>query len=178
MITVNIPECECYDEVNNKFITFPSVKLRLEHSLISISKWESRWEIPFLSKREKTDAQLSDYIQCMSIDNNISEEVFFRIPVSEIERINTYINSKQTAIEFLDDKQSGKTLTSDMIYYWMICFNIPFECSKWHLNRLLALIKVCDIENNKHSKKRNPKELYSRNRALNEARKAKYNTKG
>lgn len=182
MLQLTIPALELYDEGANEFITLPPVNLQLEHSLVSISKWESKWHKPFLSKGEKTREETIDYVKCMTITQNVNDSVYARLDSTCIQKINDYIDNPMTATWFSDEKgpkkPGGKTvITSELIYYWMIALNVPFECQKWHLNRLLTLIKVCEIKNTP-PKKMGQKELLSRNRALNAARRKKLNTRG
>lgn len=180
MLQITIPAVELWDERKQEFVTTKEQTLQLEHSLVSISKWESKWCKPFLSKQEKTFEETLDYIKCMTITQNVDPEVYNYLTNKNIEEINNYINAPMTATYFSDDKiakTSREQITAELIYYWMIALNIPFECQKWHLNRLLTLIKVCNIKN-QPPKKRNRKEIMSRNTALNAARKKQLNTKG
>lgn len=170
---------EFYDEDNNEFIMFNEQVLQLEHSLVSISKWESKWHIPFLDGKDKTLEQIIDYVRCMTITQNVKPEVYNRLTEDNLKAINDYIENPMTATTFSDINQrpSREIITSEIIYYWMVSFNIPFECQKWHLNKLLTLIKVCNIKNSP-PKKMSRQEILSRNRALNEARKKNLNTRG
>lgn len=179
MLKITVPELEFYDEVNNEFMTFPEQRLQLEHSLVSISKWESKWHKPFLDGKDKSVEQIIDYVRCMTITQNVKPEVYNRLTESNLQAINDYIENPMTATTFTDYSQSNnrEIITSEIIYYWMVTFNIPFECQKWHLNKLLALIKVCNIKNNP-PKKMSQQEIMARNRALNEERRKKMNTKG
>jgi hypothetical protein len=180
MLQITIPAVELWDERKQEFVTTKEQTLQLEHSLVSISKWESKWCKPFLSKQEKTFEETLDYIKCMTITQNVNPEVYNYLTNKNIEEINNYINAPMTATYFSDDKiakTSREQITAELIYYWMIALNIPFECQKWHLNRLLTLIKVCNIKN-QPPKKRNRKEIMSRNTALNAARRKQLNTKG
>ena len=154
--------------------------LQLEHSLISISKWESKWNKAFLSKNEKTYEETVDYIKCMTITQNVDPSVYLRLTNENIEQINQYIDAPMTATYFMEDddkKPSRETITAELIYYWMIALNIPFECQKWHLNRLLTLVKVCNIKN-APPKKRSKGDIMRRNAKLNAARRAKHHTRG
>lgn len=180
MLQILVPASEMYDESTGEFITGKDFNLQLEHSLVSISKWESRWCRAFLSNKPKTYEETIDYIKCMTITQNVPDETYSRLTRENIDQINKYIEAPMTATHFLDDK-SGRggsdTVTSELIYYWMIALNIPFECQKWHLNRLLALIRVCNIKN-QPAKKMSKSEIMNRNRALNEARRKQLNTRG
>lgn len=181
MLRITIPAVEKYDEVNNLFINTKEQHLQLEHSLVSISKWESKWCKPFLSKDTMTREETIDYIKCMTLTQNVDSEVYNNITNPIIKEINAYINAPMTATWFSEDNKKGlpsrETITNEIIYYWMITLQIPVEFQKWHLNRLLTLIKVCNIKNTP-AKKLSRKELLSRNRALNEARRRAANSKG
>lgn len=180
MLQITIPAVELWDERKQEFVITKEQTLQLEHSLVSISKWESKWCKPFLSKQEKTFEETLDYIKCMTITQNVDPEVYNYLTNKNIEEINKYIDAPMTAIYFSDEKNSKTSreqVTAELIYYWMIAFNIPFECQKWHLNRLLTLIKVCNIKN-QPPKKRSRKEIMSRNAALNAARRKQLNTRG
>ena len=180
MLKITIPAVEQYDEVNQEFITTKEQTLQLEHSLVSLSKWESKWGKPFLSKEAKTVEETTDYIRCMTITQNVDPNVYNFLTNQNIQEVNQYIEAPMTATWFAEDKNSkgGKEqITSELIYYWMISLNIPFECQKWHLNRLLTLVRVCNVKN-QPPKKMGKKELMSRNAALNAARRKQLNTKG
>lgn len=179
MLKIKIPSVEAYDEKNNLFINIPETDLQLEHSLVSIAKWESKWCKPFLSKEEKTPEELLDYIKCMTLTQNVNPDVYNFIPNNILAKINKYIEAPMTATTFREDnkKQSREIITNEIIYYWMVSFNIPFECQKWHLNRLLTLIRVCSVKN-APQKKMSAREIMARNKALNKARKAQMNTRG
>lgn len=180
MLEIVIPETEQWDEVNQEFITSNRQILRLEHSLVSLSKWESKWKKPFLSNKEKTYEETIDYIKCMTLTQNVNDTVYNLLDKDNIEKINKYIGDPMTATTFKEDpnKKGGREIiTSELIYYWMISLNIPFECQKWHLNRLLTLIKVCGIKN-QPPKKMSKKDVMSRNAALNAARRKQMNSRG
>lgn len=182
MLQVTIPEREFYDEKRQEFVTTQSVSLQLEHSLVSLSKWESKWCKPFLGKGERTNEEVMDYIRCMTITKNVDQNVYNYIPAPVINQIKDYINAPMTATwinerETLPKKGGIEVVTAEVIYYWMIALNVPMECQKWHLNRLITLIRVCNISN-QPPKPVNRKEMISRRRALNEARRSQLNTKG
>lgn len=182
MLQLTVPAQESWDAKNRVFVVQKETTLQLEHSLVSLSKWESKWCKPFLSKLEKTDEELLDYIKCMTITQNVSPEVYVRISTSVdiLDQIRTYINSPMTATTFSkEDETKGKSeiVTAEIIYYWMVTFNIPVKFETWHLNRLLTLIRVCSVKNSQ-PKKRNRKDVMSRQAALNAARKKRLNTKG
>lgn len=180
MLKITIPKIEQYNEVNNEFIYTKEQVLFLEHSLVSLSKWESRWCKPFLSKQEKTIDESIDYIKCMTVTQNIDEVIYKFINKEHLNKVSEYIEAPMTATTFSKDKNRStnrETITSEIIYYWMIALNIPFECQKWHLNRLLTLINVCNVKNNP-PKKMGRKEVMSRNAALNASRRQMLNTRG
>ncbi len=180
MLKITVPGLELYDETKNEFINYKDQILQLEHSLVSISKWEAKWHKPFLSDEDKTLEEIIDYIKCMTITQNVKSDVYDRLTSDNIQTINDYIQDSMTATTFSDDKKkTGKKeiVTSEVIYYWMVTYNIPMECQKWHLNRLLTLVKVCTIKNSPPKKMSNS-EIISRNKALNAARRKKLNTKG
>jgi hypothetical protein len=180
MLKVTIPEIELYDEDKNEFFTSKRQELQLEHSLVSLSKWESKWCKPFFSKEKKCREEYIDYIRCMTLTQNVDPEVYNFITPEILKQIENYIDAPMTATTFNDRDQARgnrETITSEIIYYWMIAYEIPFECQKWHLNRLLTLIRVCSIKNGPQ-KKMSKKDIYSRNSALNAARRQQFNTKG
>lgn len=181
MLQVKIPlGPEEWDEEKQEFVEPEYKTLQLEHSLVSLSKWESKWGKAFLTKEEKTYEETIDYVKCMTLTQNVKPEVYQHITKSIFKEINDYIENPMTATTIYEDKSSRgsrETVTSELIYYWMIALNIPFECQKWHLNRLLTLIKVCNVKNTP-PKKRSRRELMSRNAALNAARRKKLNSKG
>lgn len=179
MLEIIIPEREYYDEINNEFIIDQKRVLRLEHSLVSISKWESKWLKPFLSVKDKTADEIIDYIRCMTITQNVEPEVYNRLTENNMIAINEYINAPMTATTFnnMKDTPNREVITSEVIYYWMVAFNIPFECEKWHINRLLTLIKVCNAKSNP-PKKMSKQEIIARNRQLNAERRKQLNSKG
>lgn len=180
MLQITIPAGEMYDERDQTFISIKGQILQLEHSLISLSKWESKWCKSFLSNPDKNLEETIDYIRCMTLNNNVDPNVYLFLTNENIKEINDYIAAPMTATYFSEDKTGRKNneiITSELIYYWMIAQNIPVDFQKWHLNRLLTLIRVCNIKNSppkKHSKR----ELMSRNAALNAARRKQFNTKG
>lgn len=180
MLRITIPASEGWDEGKQEFVYFKAQTLQLEHSLVSLSKWESKWNKPFISSKEKTFEEIIDYIKCMTITQNVNPEVYGRLTAKIIKEINEYIGAPMTATTFSNEPKGGRNReqsTSELIYYWMIAYNIPFECQKWHLNRLLTLIHVCEIKSQK-PKKMSKSEIMSRNAALNAARRKQLNTKG
>lgn len=179
MLKIILPAIEQYDEGKNEFVKTKEKVIQLEHSLISLSKWESKWCKSFLSKDNKSFEESVDYVRCMTITSNVDYDDYLRITDEHIRQVSNYIEAPMTATFFTKDKGSPnrEIITAEIIYYWMIALNIPFECQKWHLNRLLTLINVCNIKN-KPPKKVGKKEILSRNAALNAARKKSLNTKG
>lgn len=179
MLEITIPGIELYDEEKNEFINYSEETIQLEHSLVAISKWESKWCKPFLSGKDKTTEEILDYIMCMTTSKDVNNDVYSRLTQENFSKINDYIGHPMTATTFSDERRTTnrEIITSEIIYYWMVSFNIPFECQYWHVNRLLALIKVCNIKNNP-PKKMSKQEVLSRNKALNEARKRELKTKG
>lgn len=180
MLRITIPAVEYWDEQKQEFVYTKEQTLQLEHSLVSLSKWESKWCKAFLTKNEKSFEETKDYIKCMTLTQNVDSDVYDHLTNGNINEVNKYIEAPMTATYFSDDKQgrlSREQVTAELIYYWMIALNIPFECQKWHLNRLLTLIKVCNIKN-QPPKKRSKKDIMSRNAALNAARRKQFNTRG
>lgn len=181
MLQIIVPiSPEGWDERKQEFVEPKYKKLQLEHSLVSLSKWESKWRKAFFSKQEKTNEETMDYIKCMTITPNVPPEVYLYLTQANIEQINEYIGAPMTATVFYDkktNKSNKEVITAELIYYWMIALNIPFECQKWHINRLLTLIHVCEIKN-RPPKKMSQSEIMRCNAELNEMRKKKYNTKG
>lgn len=180
MLPIAIAAGEMWDSAKEEFVYSTKRSILLEHSLISISKWESKWNKPFLSKEPMTPIEFLDYIKCMTLTQNVDPMVYEFLSDDNIDDILNYIDAPMTATIVRDDPSSdvGKEIvTSELIYYWMVTFNIPFECQKWHINRLITLIKVCETKN-KPAKKRSRKDVASQYAALNEARKQQLKTKG
>jgi hypothetical protein len=169
-----------YNDETNEFGKSKEHELCLEHSLVSLSKWESKWHKPFLTKDEKTVEETIDYIRCMTITQNVDSKTYDFITIDNISQVREYIEAKMTATTFSNNNQkitNREVITSEIIYYWMVAMNIPFECQKWHLNRLLTLINVCNIKNSP-PKKMGKREVMSRNAALNAARRNSLNSQG
>ena len=181
MLRIVVPiSPEGWDEKKKEFIEPKVQVLQLEHSLISLSKWESKWCKPFLSTEDKTIEETLDYIKFMTLTPNVNPDVYTHITKKNLEEISEYIQAPMTATTFSDSKNArGKReiITAELIYYWMISLNIPFECQKWHLNKLLTLIKVCNVKNSP-PKKRSKKETNNYYEALNAARRKQLNSKG
>lgn len=182
MLKVYVPGREWYNESVGEFMLFKGCALTLEHSLLSVSKWESRWKTPFLeSNPPKTKEQSMDYIRCMTINQGVDSFVYYNITQDLMDQINEYIGDSKTATFVTRTKKSRppvkEPITSELIYYWMVTYGIPFECQKWHLSRLLTLIDVCTFKN-EPPKKMTKNEILKRNAALNKARCKKGNTRG
>lgn len=191
MLRIKIPDQpneQLWDEANEVFVYRPGLKgceLNLEHSLLSVSKWESIWCKPFLESKDRTVEETLSYIECMTVTpSNVNPEIYKRIPQSEFERVNKYINNPSTASTIGGGikggrGRNGETVTSELIYYWMTAAGIPFECQKWHLNRLLTLIRICEIRNDpKGQEKMSANEIRKNYDKLNEARRKALHTKG
>lgn len=181
MLRLNVEvEKEKWDESREEFVPPKYETIELEHSLRSISKWETKWHKAFLGKREKTNEELLDYISCMSLHGDIRKDLLYSLNDDNIESINKYIDDPMTSVCFQEDNSSSTsrdTVTSELIYYWMITAGIPFECDKWHINKLLSLIRVCSIKNS-NGEKMNKNDLARRNAKLNSARKRKMGSRG
>lgn len=180
MLTITIPGVEVYNEETNEFSTTKEYTLALEHSLVSLSKWESSWEKPFLTKTKKTYAESIDYIKCMTLTQNVPVAAYLAITNEIMAEVDKYVDAPMTATTFSKTQAksvSREIVTAEIIYYWMIALNIPFECQKWHLNRLLTLVTVCNLKN-QTPKKMSKRDLLRRNSSLNEMRKQQLNTRG
>lgn len=172
MLQITIPAREQWDEINQVFINTKEQTLMLEHSLVSLSKWESKWCKPFLTNKEKPYEEIIDYVKCMTITQGVDPLVYNNLTKENIKEITDYIAAPMTATWFREDKnapRNSEQVTSELIYYWMISLNIPFECQKWHLNRLLTLIKVCNVKNTP-PKKRSARDTIASYAALNAQR--------
>lgn len=180
MFQVVIPESENWDETKEEFVQIKSVTFQIEHSLVSLSRWESKWNIPFLEKNDKTTEQIIDYVRCMTTTQNVDPKIYQRLTAPIFSQISEYIEAPMTATWFndeLDAARKKEVITAEIIYYWMIVQNIPLECQKWHLNRLLTLIRVCSIKN-APPKKMGRKDMLAQRKALNETRRNRINSKG
>lgn len=179
MLQITIPQTELFDEETQEFFQIKEQTLCLEHSLVSVAKWESKWKKPFLGMEEKTSEELIDYIRCMTITQNVNHLCYLCLTKDNLFDVKNYIEDPMTATTF--KKQSGKknreVITSEIIYYWMVMLGIPFECQKWHLNRLLTLITVCNIKNTP-PKKMSKRDAFAQQHQLNAIRRSKLNSSG
>ena len=186
-LILHVPKRELFDDVRSVVYDVPAKTLTLEHSLLSISKWESKWNKPYLpqpllpkSSQIKTRAETLDYVRCMTIENNVDPNVYLALSNAELNKIMAYINAPMTAQKLSKSKQGrgNDIITNELIYYWMTALSIPFRpCETWHLNHLLALIELC-ARKNEPSKKMKPNEILKQNQSLNKARRAKHHTRG
>jgi hypothetical protein len=179
VLVIEVPLKEGFDETTGKKVVAESFKLELEHSLVSLSKWESFFEKPFLSDEEKTNEEVLWYVQAMTLTPDVPPEIYTKFSEGNFTAINNYISSKMTATRFYggNDEKNKEIITAEVIYYWMITLGVPFECQHWHLNRLLTLIQVCNRKN-APEKELSPAEIARRNRELNAQRKAALGTTG
>lgn len=180
MLKLIVQGNEFYDEETSSFITTEGFELELEHSLLSLSKWESKHQIPFLASGKLTTDQIADYVMCMIQTPNITLDMIQVAGKQVFDPVNEYINSPQSATTFGEmpkPRGRGEVITSELIYYWMVAFNIPFECETWHLNRLFSLIRICNIKNGK-PQKMSRSDMAQRNRELNAKRRAELGTSG
>lgn len=188
MLRMTVQAGEFYDEAKNEFTYTKETVLELEHSLASVARWESKWKKPFLDAggfvkddtSKKTPEEFYDYLRCMTLNQIEDKNCYRSLTPLQLEVINHYIQDPATATTFSDKEQkkfSSQKITAEIIYYWMTELNIPFECDKWHLNRLLALIKVCFKKKEKPKKKPRGEAIAERKR-LNAARQKQYNTRG
>lgn len=179
---IHVPKQEFFNNETQEFYYTKETTFKIEHSLVSIAKWESKWHVAFLDdKVEKTEEMIIDYIKCMTISQNVDPEIYYHLPMETMKEINDYIGDPMTATTFSGTDRTpnnGEFITNEVVYYWMIAQNIPLECEKWHFNRLMTLIKVCSEKNNPDKKKMNRRDILNQNRALNEARKKAMNSRG
>lgn len=179
MLRIIIPSVETFNEETNGFDKTKETELQLEHSLISVSKWESKWCKPFISKQPRTEEETIDYIRCMTITQNVDQIIYDILPQEQLDKIVAYIDSPMTATTFTKSKGkiNNEIITSEIIYYWMVTFQINWEAQRWHLNRLLTLINICNVKNQPKGK-RSKKDILNHNRELNAQRRAQLNTTG
>ena len=180
MLIIKVPQTELFDPKTETFNYLPETILKLEHSLISISKWESRWHKAYLKNDpNRTVAETLDYVRCMSL-TPVDLQTVSRLGPKDFETIQAYINEQSTATTVKNiggSKNSNQTVTSELIYAWMTELRIPWEAQKWHLSRLMTLINVMN-ERQKPQKKMSRAQTAKQNAAINAARRAKYNTRG
>ena len=182
MLKITIPAQEFFDDRKQEFIYTKETTLQLEHSLVSISKWEAKWKVPFLMERDEqhrlTQEQIQDYIRCMTITQNVDPLTYYSLTNENVSEIIKYIEDKQTATWFgklgpNKGPRDTRPMTSERLYHLMVNYNIPFSCEKWHISRLMTLIRICQEESKKQEKK-NPKDAAIARHNLNAARRAKH----
>lgn len=168
MLEITVAPREYYDEAHNQFITVPSEKLVLEHSLISLSKWESKWHKVFLSDEKRTNEMQIDYIRCMTVNKGVNPMAYYGLTNKQLAEIEAYIEDPMTATWFADEKRPGKkkVITNEVIYSWMVDLGIPVEFERWHLNRLITLIRVLN-KSHEPKKKMSKKDTFARYAELN-----------
>ena len=181
MLTIIVPPSELFDEKTSKFIPVKGTTLQLEHSLVSISKWEAKWHKIFCDDSvKKSPEETLDYIRCMTLTQNVDPLVYYVLTEDCVKKINDYIADPMTATKFNEEQlkkmsvgkpRHDEKMSSELIYYWMVAAQIPFECQKWHLNRLLTLIRICGIKN-EPPKKMSKSDLNAKYRNTNAARRA------
>lgn len=183
MLKIVVPAWEDWDPTANKFVTGAETRLTLEHSLVSVSKWESKYHKPFLNEESKTAEEMLDYIKFMTIphlSSKFDDSVFLHLTQDNIKQIEDYLGDPMTATTFSNNQmRPGKkeVITSEIIYYWMVSYGIPFECQRWHLNRLITLVRVLGIKN-APPKKMGKRDIMAQNKSLNAARRAKHHSRG
>ena len=179
MLTITIPACEYYDSLNNRFHYSKEQEIVIEHSLVSISKWEQKFKVPFLG-RQLSGSEFIEYVKCMTITKNVDPLVYNAMTKQNIEDIKAYMEDPMTATWFSKMRSrthSGKAITNELVYYWMFALNIPIDCQKWHFNRLTTLIRVCS-EENAPKEKMSQAETAAYYAKLNAERKKKWGTTG
>lgn len=180
MLQITIPTIDLWDEVSEKFVSIEGQTLELEHSLVSLAKWESKWCKAFLGKEEKTNEEVRDYIRCMTLTPNVNPDIYNYLTGENFKEVNEYIQAPMTATTFSDNKTSRgsrQIITAEVIYAWMFSLQIPMECQYWHLNRLMTQVRACSVMN-QSPKKMSKRDIMSQNAALNAARRQKMNSKG
>lgn len=182
-LTIVVPKRELYDEINNEFHYVEETVLKLEHSLVSLSKWEAKYKVPFISRNKaekKTKEQTLDYIRFMTLTQNVNPDVYYCLTDENIQAIADYIEDSMTASWVNDPEpksRSNEAVTSELIYWWMTSLQIPWEAQKWHLNRLLMLIRIGNAKS-QPPEKMSKAAILARNRRLNDERRKKFKTKG
>lgn len=183
MLQITIPSTEYWDEKKQEFVYTKGATIQIEHSLVSISKWESKWHKSFLSPKNqanRTREEFCDYVRCMTLTQNVDPEVYASLTNANIETIYKYMQDPMSATQFAsaaESRPSRDTMTAEVIYWEMLTFGIPFECQKWHLNRLLKLIEVCNRKNSS-GKHMSQGDIMRRNSKINAARRKKHHTRG
>lgn len=180
MLQIEIPYQEFYNEATGEFDHIEPCTLNLEHSLISLSKWEAKWKKAFMEEQALTRAEIIDYVRCMTLNQKVDPKIYLTLPVDAINKVKDYISDPHTATVVYDRRpnkgRSREKITSEIIYYQMINLGIPFECEKWHLNRLMTLIRVCAVKGTTASMSQ--MDIFNQNRQLNAARRAAMNSRG
>lgn len=179
MLYLSVSSGELFDEATWSFIEVKPTVIQLEHSLLAISKWESKWKKPFMSTETKSEEEFRDYVRCMTINRNVDPNVYLKLTAADFKKVDDYIHDSMTATTFRNwgqEKPSNEMITSELIYYWLAAAQIPFEVEKWHLNRVMTLLRVYSAKNN--PKKMSMKDRYKTNKAINEANKAKFHSRG
>jgi hypothetical protein len=179
MLQITIPAIELWDEEKQEFVVRKERSIQLEHSLVSLAKWESKWCKPFLGKSKMTDEETKDYVRCMTITQNVDPETYDYLSKENYDQISEYINAPMTATTFPKDNSKGRNqiVTAEVVYAWMFALQIPIECQKWHFNRLITQIRACSAMN-QSPKKMSKSEIAKQNAALNAARRKQLNSKG
>lgn len=176
MLKITVPGQEFFD--GEEFTHTKDQTLQLEHSLVSVSKWEAKWHKPFLSEKPLSHEEFVDYIRCMTITQNVNPTVYLGLTAKNLKEVSAYLNESMTATTFPKNQRGRREIiTAEIIYYWMVSYGIPFECQKWHLNKLLTLINVCNAKSQK-PKKMSKAEIFAQNRAINAARRKRFNSRG
>lgn len=185
MLKITVTAKEGFNNKTNEFVTLDhDVTICLEHSLVSISKWESKWHKPFLSKDQKTNEEVIDYVRCMTITQNVPPNTYYLLSQQNLKEINSYIENPMTATTFTNNatgkpaSSNKEIITSEVLYYWMSKYNLPYKFETWHLNRLITLIRVCSVKEGSSTNKMSKRETAMSNKAINDARRKQYNTKG
>ena len=178
MLQLKLPKIRLFKEATEEYVYYEPLTVKLEHSLISIQRWESKWHKSFLSAESLTQEELFDYIRCMSLNPDIDPTFVSRLTPDDFNKIREYMNEPMTATVIHRSKPRGgrpPIITAELIYYWMTAYNIPFECSKWHIKQLLTLVEVCSVKSNPGGKTRG---TAAERAAMNKARRAKTGSKG
>ena len=179
MLKIYIPPSEWFNQQTNEFVPMKGGILKLEHSLLSISEWESKWKKPFLLSNpedQHTNEEMIDYVRCMTLNKDVDDTLYMRLNQSAVNEIEAYINDPHTATVFSkhdnQPNRSSEFTTSELIYYWMVELGIPFECQKWHLNRLLTLIRIISIKRDSKNNKMSNKDILKKYSSTNARRRA------